>query len=264
MSDRLASSCPLPLRSHRTSWPTTHLEAKRPFSDGYFSLGFLGRNQLGRERVIARLATAAIAMVIGGGAGAVGLSPASASASVTASATTTALARAAGGCATGKYQKAVEGYLNKLGEFGKLKVDGKQSAADCAAIKKFQKRYDIRPAAGTAGPTTNSVAKRLAGTNTKACKAKRTGTTVCVDLSKQTVWVMKNGKVYVKPTVTRTGMQGYRTPAVIADRYHRVTALRSGFGASLEASSTGSDNCLRPSGEEDSQDRPRPICRWLP
>lgn len=151
-------------------------------------------------------------MVIGGGAGAVGLSPASASASVTASATTTALARAAGGCATGKYQKAVEGYLNKLGEFGKLKVDGKQSAADCAAIKKFQKRYDIRPAAGTAGPTTNSVAKRLAGTNTKACKAKRTGTTVCVDLSKQTVWVMKNGKVYVKPTVTRTGMQGYRTP----------------------------------------------------
>jgi lipoprotein-anchoring transpeptidase ErfK/SrfK len=33
-----------------------------------------------------------------------------------------------------------------------------------------------------------------------------------VDLTHQTVWVMKSGKVYVKPTVTRTGMKGYRTP----------------------------------------------------
>ena len=57
------------------------------------------------------------------------------------------------------------------------------------------------------------MAKRLAATKTAACKAKKTGITFCVDLTHQTTWVMKNGKVFVKPTVTRTGMKGYRTPA---------------------------------------------------
>jgi lipoprotein-anchoring transpeptidase ErfK/SrfK len=161
----------------------------------------------------ARVLTAALAVALGGGLGAVALSPSvavAAPAAVPAVAPVTAAAAAT--CATGKYQKAVEGYLKKLGGFGTVKVDGKQSAADCAAIKKFQKRYDIRPAAGLAGPTTNNVAKRLATTSTKACKAKSKGTTICVDLTHQTVWVMKNGKVTVKPTVTRTGMKGYRTP----------------------------------------------------
>ena len=175
---------------------------------------------MGRERVTARLVAATAAALIGGGVSAIVLSPAPAGAAVTTAAgapvRTTAgaplTAKAAAACATGKYQKAVEGYLKKLGGFGKVTVDGRQSAADCAAIKKFQKRYDIRPAAGTAGPTTNGVAKRLAGTKTSACKAKKTGTTICVDLTKQTVWVMRSGKVYVKPTVTRTGMKGHRTP----------------------------------------------------
>ena len=48
---------------------------------------------------------------------------------------------------------------------GTVTVDGRQSAADCAAIKKFQQRYDIRPAEGRAGPTTLDVAKRLATTD---------------------------------------------------------------------------------------------------
>lgn len=160
-----------------------------------------------------------MAVLIGGGS-AVALSPAPAGAAVSAAVGTSATtvvgasvaAKAAAACKTGKYQKSVESYLKKLGGFGKVTVDGKQSAADCATIKKFQKRYDIRPAAGLAGPTTYDVAKRLAGTSTKACKAKKSGTTICIDLTHQTVWVMKNGKVSVKPTVTRTGMKGYRTP----------------------------------------------------
>jgi lipoprotein-anchoring transpeptidase ErfK/SrfK len=181
----------------------------------------------------ARIAAAALAVAVGGGVGATALSPASAGAAVTGAAVAgtpvrasipvaesvvpaavpvAAKAAAAATCRRGSYQKAVEGYLKKLGGFGSVKVDGKQSAADCAAIRKFQKRYDIRPAAGLAGPTTNDVAKRLAGTSTKACKAKKTGTTICVDLTSQTVYVLKNGKVSVKPTVTRTGMKGYRTP----------------------------------------------------
>jgi hypothetical protein len=116
------------------------------------------------------------------------------------------------GCPQGEHQREVEAYLARLGGFGTLTVDGRQSAADCAAIKKFQKRYDIRPAHGRAGPTTHDVAKRLATTDTGRCRA-GSGTTFCIDLTRQTTWVMRNGKVHVKPTVTRTGMPGYRTPA---------------------------------------------------
>ncbi|WP_435204243.1 L,D-transpeptidase family protein [Micromonospora sp. bgisy143] len=118
----------------------------------------------------------------------------------------------AGGCPQGQHQRAVETYLARLGGFGAVTVDGRQSAADCAAIKKFQKRYGIRPVEGRAGPTTLDVAQRLATTDTSRCKA-GTGTTFCVDLTRQTVWAMRGGKVIMPPTVTRTGMSGYRTPA---------------------------------------------------
>ncbi|MGK5685558.1 L,D-transpeptidase family protein [Actinoplanes sp. URMC 104] len=125
----------------------------------------------------------------------------------------TVVKAAAAGCATGKYQKQVEWWLHKLGGFGKTTVDGKQSAADCAAIKKFQKRYGIQPAQGLAGPTTYDVAGRLGRSNVAACKAKKSGITFCVNLTEQTAWIMKNGKRYTNPTVVRTGMKNYRTPA---------------------------------------------------
>ncbi|MFC0029272.1 L,D-transpeptidase family protein [Micromonospora chaiyaphumensis] len=115
------------------------------------------------------------------------------------------------GCPEGEQQKAVETYLSRLGGFGTLSVDGKQSAADCAAIKKFQLRYGISPATGRAGPTTYDVAKRLANTDTGRCNA-GSRTTFCVDLTHQTVWAMRGGKVVMGPTVTRTGMAGYATP----------------------------------------------------
>ncbi|WP_433389369.1 L,D-transpeptidase family protein [Micromonospora sp. KLBMP9576] len=123
----------------------------------------------------------------------------------------TAAPRAAG-CPRGEHQREVEAFLARLGGYGAVTVDGRQSAADCAAIKRFQQRYDIRPAHGRAGPTTHDVAKRLATTDTARCRA-GSGTTFCIDLTRQTTWVMRNGKVLVKPTVTRTGMPGYRTPA---------------------------------------------------
>ncbi|GAB3231150.1 L,D-transpeptidase family protein [Micromonospora halotolerans] len=106
----------------------------------------------------------------------------------------------------------METYLSRLGGFGTLTVDGKQSAADCTAIKKFQLRYGISPASGRAGPTTYDVAKRLASTDTARCRA-GSGTTFCVDLTRQTVWAMRGGKVVMGPTVTRTGMSGYATPS---------------------------------------------------
>ncbi|GAA3765859.1 hypothetical protein GCM10022225_60190 [Plantactinospora mayteni] len=116
------------------------------------------------------------------------------------------------GCPQGERQREVEGYLARLGGFGPVTVDGRQSAADCAAIKKFQRRYDIRPAEGRAGPTTADVARRLARTDTGKCKT-GSGTTFCVDLTLQTVWAMRGKTVVMAPTVTRTGMSGYATPA---------------------------------------------------
>jgi len=164
-----------------------------------------------------RLAGAALAVLVGGSLGALIVGPATAGAAVrtpvTSVATTTVVSKAAAGCATGKYQKQVEYYLKKLGGFGKLTVDGKQSAADCAAIKKFQVRYGIKPAQGLAGPTTFDVAWRLGNTDIAACKAKKSGITFCVNLTRQTTWIMKNGKRYTNPTVTRTGMNDYETPA---------------------------------------------------
>jgi lipoprotein-anchoring transpeptidase ErfK/SrfK len=169
-----------------------------------------GEEELGVQRTIVRIGAIATAVTVGSGVAVAG-SPAQAAPRVTTGVVVVAKAAAAS-CATGKYQKQVEGYLKKLGGFGSVKVDGKQSATDCKAIKKFQSRYGIRPAAGLAGPTTHGVAKRLANTKTSSCKASKSRTVVCVDLTHQTVFVMKKGKVYVKPTVTRTGMKGYRTP----------------------------------------------------
>lgn len=125
--------------------------------------------------------------------------------------TTTTTLAASSSCPQGEYQKAVETYLAKLGTFGRVIVDGRQSATDCAAIKKFQQRYDIRPVQGRAGPLTHDVSKRLATTNVKSCKA-GSGVTFCIDLTRQTTWAMRNGQVVIPPTVTRTGMRGYATP----------------------------------------------------
>ena len=170
-----------------------------------------GEDELGVQRTIVRIGAIATAMVTGAGLLVAG-SPAASAAARTPSAVVVVTRAAAASCSTGKYQKQVEGYLKKLGGYGTLSVDGKQSAGDCKAIKKFQSRFGIKPASGLAGPTTFGVAKRLASTNTSTCKASKSKTTVCVDLTHQTVFVMKGGKVYFKPTVTRTGMKGYRTP----------------------------------------------------
>jgi lipoprotein-anchoring transpeptidase ErfK/SrfK len=115
------------------------------------------------------------------------------------------------GCSQGEDQRDVEKYLAQLGGFGQVTVDGQQSAADCAAIKKFQQRYGISPAVGRAGPTTADVARRLASTRTDQCRT-GSGLTICVNLTQQTFWVMRSGQVVMKPTVIRSGMSGYATP----------------------------------------------------
>jgi lipoprotein-anchoring transpeptidase ErfK/SrfK len=119
------------------------------------------------------------------------------------------------GCPQGDKHQQVEVYLAEIGSYGPVTVDGKQSDADCAAIKKFQSRFGISPANGRAGATTADVARRIAGSLKPPEQAKcgASGTTACVDLTLQTVWVVKNGSVVFGPTVVRTGMKGFATPA---------------------------------------------------
>jgi len=126
--------------------------------------------------------------------------------------TTQADTQATGECAeTGPTQKLVEEYLDKAGKWGKVTVDGKQSAEDCAAIKKFQDRFGIDPAAGYAGPLTGRVATRLKTSKLKECMPKK-GMTVCVDLTAQTMWVVQDGAIKIGPTLVRTGRAGLSTP----------------------------------------------------
>ncbi|MBT8226754.1 MAG: L,D-transpeptidase family protein [Dactylosporangium sp.] len=118
-------------------------------------------------------------------------------------------------CPTGENQREVEGYLAQIGGYGAVTVDGQQSPADCAAIRKFQTRFGISPPKGRAGPTTVSVARRIALSLTSAELAKcgaGPALTACVDLTLQTMWVVRNGDVVFGPTVIRTGMKGYATP----------------------------------------------------
>lgn len=120
-------------------------------------------------------------------------------------------------CKEGKYQLEVEKLLDTMGAWGNLKADGKQSDADCEVIKKFQNRFGLRPVDGIPGPATLNVAKRIKASDPSRCKA-RQELTACVDLTHQTTWLMKGGKVIHGPTVTRTGYnhpdgKGSPTPA---------------------------------------------------
>jgi hypothetical protein len=131
--------------------------------------------------------------------------------------TAAAAGKAAAGCPQGERQRDVEVALAALGSYGDVVVDGAQSAADCAAIVKFQKRFGISPANGRAGPTTADVARRIAASHTPdvraRCRPAASGLTACIDLTLQTVWVVRGGEVVWGPTVVRTGFRGYATPA---------------------------------------------------
>ncbi|WP_199549298.1 L,D-transpeptidase family protein [Streptomyces sp. N35] len=108
---------------------------------------------------------------------------------------------------TGPYQKQVERWL-------KLKADGRQSAADCRAIKAFQQKQGIRPAIGFAGPVTYARVRQLqALKDPESLCPKRPGRVACVDLKRQLMWVTKAGKRVFGPVPVRTGRAGYGTRA---------------------------------------------------
>ncbi|MFJ1603064.1 L,D-transpeptidase family protein [Streptomyces sp. NPDC088253] len=108
---------------------------------------------------------------------------------------------------TGPYQRQVERWL-------KLKVDGKQSAGDCAAIRAFQTKQGIKPNSGFAGPVTWARMQLLSAKKNPNAAGKcpvRSYRVACVDLTRQLTWVQKGKKVLWGPVPMRSGRAGYRT-----------------------------------------------------
>ncbi|MFJ7325544.1 L,D-transpeptidase family protein [Streptomyces cyaneofuscatus] len=125
--------------------------------------------------------------------------------------TGTAAQAASCSTSTGPHQKQVEKFL-------KRPVDGKQSAADCKAIQKFQKAHGITPTIGYAGPLTwrtmNTMnAQKAAGKNpNKAGKCPTNkGRIACVDLTRQLSWIQDGKKLKYGPVPVRTGRDGAET-----------------------------------------------------
>ncbi|MFJ8532962.1 L,D-transpeptidase family protein [Streptomyces sp. NPDC093591] len=108
---------------------------------------------------------------------------------------------------TGPRQRQVEKWL-------KLPVDGEQSAADCRAIRAFQKKHGIKPAIGFAGPLTwatmQLVDARKNPNADKKCPV-RAYRVACVDLDRQLTWVQHGKKVVFGPAPIRSGREGYGT-----------------------------------------------------
>jgi len=108
---------------------------------------------------------------------------------------------------TGPYQRQVERWL-------KLRVDGKQSRADCRAIRGFQTRYRIKPSSGFAGPVTWAHMRLLSAKKNPNAAGKcpvRSYRVACVDLTRQLTWVQNGSKVLFGPVPMRSGRAGYRT-----------------------------------------------------
>ncbi|MFJ8821719.1 L,D-transpeptidase family protein [Streptomyces sp. NPDC102467] len=110
---------------------------------------------------------------------------------------------------TGRYQRRVERWLKRT-------VDGKQSPADCRAIRAFQTKQGIRPAIGYAGPVTWSrmqwLSARKNPNKAKKCPT-RAYRVACVDLRRQLMWVSKGKKIVFRPVPIRSGRAGYATRA---------------------------------------------------
>lgn len=122
---------------------------------------------------------------------------------------------------TGPYQKQVEKFMG-------LKVDGRQSAADCKAIQTFQRWHGITPTIGYAGPVTwrtmNTIlAQRAAGKTPNkagACPTNK-GRIACVDLTRQLTWIQDGAKLKYGPVPVRTGRDGAETRTGAKRVYYR-------------------------------------------
>ncbi|MER5885874.1 L,D-transpeptidase [Streptomyces sp. NPDC001941] len=108
---------------------------------------------------------------------------------------------------TGPRQRELERHL-------RLRVDGRQSPADCAALARFQSREGILPAIGYAGEVTWGRIV-LRGERARPNRGGRCPWTArpvaCVDLDRQIMWVQRKGRAVFGPVPVRTGRPAYPT-----------------------------------------------------
>jgi lipoprotein-anchoring transpeptidase ErfK/SrfK len=132
---------------------------------------------------------------------------------------------------TGPAQRAAEAYLAAHPESGPVTADGAQSAADCAAIRRIQERFAVASPSGYADALTGRILAQVQSARTARCGTgpSESGTVVCVDLTTQTMWVTRDGRIVLGPTVVRTGGPGERTPAgrfvITAKKRHTVSSI---------------------------------------
>ena len=105
------------------------------------------------------------------------------------------------------------------GEVPRPQVDGRQSAADCRAIRAFQTKHGITPNIGYAGPVTWGVMglmtkQKAAGKNpNKAGKCPTNkGRIACVDLTLQLSWIQDGNDPRVRAGAGPHGPQRLRDP----------------------------------------------------
>ncbi|WP_030776260.1 L,D-transpeptidase [Streptomyces sp. NRRL S-920] len=108
---------------------------------------------------------------------------------------------------TAPYQRELE---RELG----LPVDGRQSPADCAAIRRLQKRLGISPADGRASLRTYRfvVADRIRRdpAERRDCPT-RSYRVTCVDLTRQILWTQTGRRLVFDPVPVRSGRDGLET-----------------------------------------------------
>ncbi|MFG2889954.1 L,D-transpeptidase [Streptomyces sp. NPDC048248] len=119
---------------------------------------------------------------------------------------------------TGPYQQQAERHLRRV-------VDGRQSAADCKAIRGFQRAHHITPANGFAGRVTGAVVRLLRAQrnpNQAGHCPVRARRVACIDLSRQLMWVQRGRKVIFRPVAIRSGRPASRTRTGTYRVYLRV------------------------------------------
>ncbi|MET9610695.1 L,D-transpeptidase family protein [Streptomyces sp. NPDC006512] len=102
---------------------------------------------------------------------------------------------------TGPYQRELEAHLGRAS-------DGRQSPADCLAVRAFQRQNGVTPADGYAGLATYrtmvAVAARANPNAAGDCPV-RAHRVTCVDLERQLLWVQSGRRVVFAPVPVRTG-----------------------------------------------------------
>lgn len=108
---------------------------------------------------------------------------------------------------TGPYQRQLEKHLDRP-------VDGRQSVADCQAIRGFQRQHGIARADGYAGlGTYRTLVAVQARDNPNAaghCPV-RSHRVTCVDMDRQLLWVQTGDRVGFGPVPVRTGRDAQET-----------------------------------------------------